>query len=231
MKPLHLELHTGKIRVSLPSNRLFVTETFVSLQGEGLHAGLPCFFIRLSGCNLRCRYCDTTYAYKPGSSQSLETLIEQWKQSQVNLVQITGGEPLIQPAVYPLMRELLQQGAKVLLETNGSMNLKQVPFQVIKVVDRKTPGSGMAGSWFPLNLKYLSFNDQVKYVLTSEEDFYWAAEEITTLEMWSISQVLFSPASNFFNPKRLAELLVTSHIPVKFQLQLHKVLWGNRAGI
>ncbi len=213
------------------SDFLNISETFVSIQGEGLDAGLPCFFIRLSGCNLRCSYCDTRYAYEPGPSIPLQELIDEWKGSGVNLVQITGGEPLLQPAVYRLMHELLRMGAKVLLETNGSMNLSQVPFKVIKIVDRKTPGSGMAGSWFPLNLRYLNSGDQIKFVLTGQEDFKWAVSEVARLELWHIAQILFSPASQFLAPQSLAELMLDIRMPVRLQLQLHKILWGRRRGI
>ncbi len=210
---------------------LHITETFVSIQGEGLAAGLPCFFIRLSGCNLRCTYCDTRYAYTPGRKVSGKELIDFWKASGIKLVQITGGEPLIQPAVYRLMSGLLKQGARVLLETNGSMSLKRVPFKVIKIVDRKTPGSGMAGSWFPLNMRYINHNDQLKYVLTSEDDFRWAVREVEELDLCSFTQVLFSPAANFMSPERLAELMLKARLPVRLQLQLHKILWGDEQGI
>ncbi len=210
---------------------LRVTETFVSIQGEGLAAGLPCFFIRLSGCNLRCTYCDTRYAYLPGNIATVEELINAWKASGVEYVQVTGGEPLTQPEVYRLMAGLLEKGAKVLLETNGSMSLKRVPFQVIKIVDRKTPGSGMADSWFPNNMRYISHTDQMKFVITNDKDFHWAVRELEKKGLCYFTQVLFSPAAPLMAPERLAELILETRLPVRLQLQLHKILWGDRQGI
>ena len=204
----------------------------MSLQGEGAWAGWPCFFIRLSGCNLRCVYCDTRYAYDGGEKRDISGIIEEWKQSRVALVQVTGGEPLLQLGAITLLEALLDQGAKVLLETNGSFLLDNVPRDVIKVVDRKTPGSGMDESWLEGNFRWLNQGDQLKFVITDRGDYEWAKEEVLRLCLANYTQALFSPASDVeLAPCRLAEWIVTDRLPVRFQVQLHKVLWGEKRGV
>lgn len=208
-----------------------VTETFVSLQGEGFHVGWPCFFVRLTGCNLRCTYCDSTYAYSDGIDMDSSELLSLWRRSGIRLVQITGGEPLLQPAVIPFMRELLNDGAEVILETNGSIFLEDVPCGVIKVVDRKTPGSGMCHSWLPDNLRFLGWKDQVKCVLTSETDYLWAKDWIISCGLSFFTQVILSPAWGLLEPGQLASWILRDNLQVRLQLQLHKILWGDRRGV
>jgi 7-carboxy-7-deazaguanine synthase len=176
--------------------RLSVSETFLSLQGEGAWAGWPCFFIRLSGCNLRCTYCDTRYAYAEGEKRDIPGLIEEWRKSRVGLVQVTGGEPLLQAETLTLLEALLNEGAWVLLETNGSLALGDVPRDVIKIVDRKTPGSGMGDFFLEENLCWLNQGDQLKFVITDQ----------------------------------LAEWIIADRLSVRFQIQLHKILWGEKRG-
>ncbi len=207
-----------------------VCETFISIQGEGLHAGLPCFFIRLSGCNLNCSYCDTRYAMKGGENQEIDELVTIWKRSGVALVQVTGGEPLLQEGVYSLMDILIESGAQVLLETNGSISLARVPWQVVKVVDVKTPGSGMAHSWNQDNLRWLAGYDQVKFVITSREDYDWACHWVEKYHLTSFVNVLFSCAWGRLEPRILAAWLLEDRLNVRFQLQLHKILWGEKTG-
>lgn len=210
---------------------LFVTETFSSLQGEGAHQGMPCFFIRLSGCNLRCSYCDSDYAWKEGESCTAMELVAMWQKSGIELVQVTGGEPLLQPESLELMQNLLQKGATVLLETNGSLSLADVPKQVIKIVDRKTPGSNMEQGWMEENLRFLTKKDQVKFVITDRTDYCWARQWIAQKCLASFTQVLFSPAWGSIEPVELASWVVEDRLPVRFQLQLHKILWGERRGV
>lgn len=208
-----------------------VTETFVSLQGEGAHAGWPCFFVRLTGCNLRCSYCDSPYAYAGGMDMDLKDVLSLWQKSRTRLVQITGGEPLLQPAVIALMRELLNAGADVILETNGSLSLQNIPARVVKVVDRKTPGSGMEHAWLPENLRFMNFKDQIKCVLTSETDYLWARDWVRSCGLPFFVQVIFSPAWGRIVPRDLAHWILRDDLQVRLQLQLHKLLWGDRRGV
>jgi 7-carboxy-7-deazaguanine synthase len=209
---------------------LSVSETFVSLQGEGVWTGWPCFFIRLSGCNLRCTYCDTRYAYNGGEKRDIQDLIDEWRQSRIALVQVTGGEPLLQPETLALLEALLNKGAKVLLETNGSLALRNVPRGIIKIVDRKTPGSGMEESFLEENLRWLNKGDQLKFVITDREDYEWARQEVLRLCLSSYTEVLFSPSWGGPAPFQLAEWIIADRLSVRFQIQLHKILWGEKRG-
>jgi len=208
-----------------------VTETFSSIQGEGLAMGRPCFFIRLSGCNLRCNWCDTRYAWRQGEELPLDMLAAKWLDSGIPLIQITGGEPLLQPAILPLMEYFLEQGATVLLETNGSIDISRVPGRVVKIVDRKTPSSGMVACWAERNAGYLRAGDQLKFVLGDRQDYVWACRELERLNLRSGVEVLFSPVAGRMNPGELAEWIVADRLSVRFQLQLHKALWGHRRGV
>ncbi|WP_309474811.1 radical SAM protein [Dissulfurirhabdus thermomarina] len=208
-----------------------VAETFTSLQGEGTAAGRPCFFIRMAGCNLRCTYCDTAYAWEGGETIPPGGLVGRWRESGVPLVEVTGGEPLLQPETPELLGRLLAAGAEVLLETNGSLPLDPVPPGVTCIVDRKTPGSGVAGAWRPENLARLRAGDQVKFVLTGRADYDWAVAELGGWRLPPGVEVLFSPAWGRLAPADLAEWILADRLPVRFQLQLHKLLWGDRQGV
>lgn len=203
----------------------------MSLQGEGVWAGWPCFFIRLSGCNLRCTYCDTQYAYNKVDNRDIEGLINEWRRTGVGLVQVTGGEPLLQPGTHTLIEALLSEGARVLLETNGSLDLRNVPREVIKIVDRKTPGSAMEEFFLEENLGWLNQGDQLKFVITDREDYEWAREEVIRLCLFYYTEVLFSPAWGRLAPFQLAEWIIADRLSVRFQIQLHKILWGEKRGI
>jgi 7-carboxy-7-deazaguanine synthase len=218
------------LRVLDPPSSVLVAETFVSIQGEGAWAGWPCFFIRLAGCNLRCTYCDTRYAYTGGTPREISGLVRQWGASGVRVAQLTGGEPLLQEAAPALMRALLAAGATVLLETNGSVGLHVVPARVTKVVDRKTPGSGMDESWVAMNLRWLGERDQLKFVITGREDYVWARSQVETLHLAGYTQVLFSPAWGLLDPAELASWILGDRLHVRFQIQLHKLLWGETRG-
>ncbi len=212
-------------------HHLKVAEIFSSIQGEGTWAGFPCFFIRLSGCNLRCSYCDTAYARHGGRRCHVDDLVAAWKDSGLGLVQVTGGEPLIQDESLLLMSRLTAAGATVLLETNGSCLLSRVPPRVIKVVDVKTPGSGEGGSWLPENLKWIGVRDQVKFVVTSRDDYAWARNFILSHGLHYFTQVLLSPAWGIMDSRELASCILEDRLPVRLQIQLHKILWGNKKGV
>lgn len=209
------------------TNKLKVCETFFSLQGEGPFTGYPCFFIRLSGCPHSCIYCDTKYAKEEGEEKNLEDLIEEAKNSKTNLIGITGGEPLIQPSTPLLLKKLLSLKFIVLLETSGAESLKDVPKKVIKVVDFKTPGSGNPNFNYD-NLKFLKKWDALKFVILDREDFFWAKEKVENLRLFKICNVYFSPAIPYFHPVVLANLILKYKLPVFFNIQLHKILWGSQ---
>ncbi len=213
--------------------RLDIAEIFVSLQGEGAHTGLPTFFVRLAGCNLRCQWCDTVYAQKPlNKFFSLSEILKLWEQRGcLPFIQITGGEPLLQEAVYDLMKQFLARGATVLLETNGSLSLKKVPGKVVKIMDIKTPSSGMEKYNNYSNLAYLTLKDQVKFVIADRRDYDWAKETLFRYYLPFYTQVLFSPVYGRLDPRELASWIIRDLLPVRFQIQLHKFLWGNRPGV
>jgi len=213
------------------NGELRINEIFISIQGEGNFAGFPCFFIRLSGCNLRCTYCDTKYAYEKGSTFSIKELIERWSKSKIYLVEITGGEPLLQNDVIPLMDFFLSQGCTCLIETNGTISLKPLSQQIVKIVDWKTPGSGFHKSFHEENLRYISSNDQIKFVITSKEDYLWAKNKVISKKLFYLCTVIFSPAFGLVKPSQLAKWILEDNLEVKFQLQLHKTLWGDRPGV
>lgn len=208
---------------------LSVSELFVSIQGESLAAGRLCAFVRLAGCNLRCAYCDTNYAWDAdaGRAMAVDDVAAWVSGSGVPLVEITGGEPLLQPAVYPLMETLIGRGLEVLLETNGHVDARGVPERVTRIIDVKTPGSGMAEGDYLVNLPSLRENDQIKFVLTDRSDYDWAKEVLAAHpELGRVSAILFSPAFETLLPRDLAGWIIADRLPVRFQLQLHKYVWG-----
>ncbi|MCD6450908.1 MAG: radical SAM protein [Acidobacteria bacterium] len=202
-----------------------VNEIFASIQGESSFAGYPSVFIRLTGCNLRCSYCDTRYAYYEGEELSLASVVKRVKDYGIRLITITGGEPLLSPEVYPLIDQFLSSGFIVLLETNGSLDIGKVDERVVIVMDIKCPGSGMADRMLWDNIEKLKEKDEVKFVLTSEEDYNWAKEVCSRYRLFERGNVLFSPAHRLFPPERLAELMVRDGLNARLQLQLHKLIW------
>ncbi|MDA3971004.1 MAG: radical SAM protein [Desulfobulbaceae bacterium] len=215
------------------SESLNISELFYSIQGESSYAGYPCIFIRLSGCNLRCSYCDATYTYEEqGTLMDLQQILDFVDSYSVRLVQITGGEPLLQEAVYPLMQNLVERQRVVLLETNGSLSLAHVPAGVIKIMDVKCPGSNMADKLHLANIALLARHDEVKFVLSSEADYEWARTFIQThfsdnTGKQQQTAILFSPVQPQLQPSDLAEWLLRDQLPVRLQLQLHTQLWPN----
>ena len=209
---------------------LTVNEIFYSVQGESTHAGRPCVFVRLTGCDLRCVWCDTPYAFEEGQKQSVETVLTAVEAYGCPLVEITGGEPLLQSDVYPLMRALLASGKTVLLETGGQVDISNVPPDVVKVVDVKCPGSGEAERNDLANLDRLARHDQVKFVIRDRPDYEFARGFVRDHGLKGrCAVVLFSPVHLVLEPDRLAAWVLADNLPVRIQLQLHKYLWGADA--
>jgi len=209
------------------SPTLAVSELFYSIQGESTFAGLPCLFIRLAGCNLRCNYCDARYTYEEkGDEKTIATLLSFVDATPGLPVEITGGEPLLQPDTILLMRELLPRGRTVLLETNGSLPLSAVPAEVIKIVDVKCPDSGMHNHLLLENLAALQPHDELKFVLSSRRDYDYAVSFIETHRLLG-RKLLFSPVTGRLQPAELASWLLADRLAVRLQLQLHKILWPD----
>jgi 7-carboxy-7-deazaguanine synthase len=214
---------------------LDVYERFASIQGESTHAGLPCFFIRLAGCNLRCRFCDTEYALETAHSSVLtvEDLVQEALRSTLPLVEITGGEPLLQTATPALAKGLLDAGLVVLVETNGSLPIDRLPEGAIRILDCKTPSSGEQDRMDPANYERLGPFDEVKFVLADENDYAYALAVIGRHRLREkTSRLLFGPVWGRLDPAELAAWILRDHAPVRLQIQLHKVLWGpDRKGV
>ncbi len=201
-----------------------ITEIFHSLQGESTLAGLPCVFVRLTGCNLRCTWCDTPYAFHGGTEMSLETIVSEVFRHPCRRVEITGGEPLLQKDVLPLMRRLCDLGYEVLLETGGSIDVSGVDPRVIRIVDVKCPGSGEWAKNRWENLACLSPRDQVKFVIRDRPDFDWACAVLRERDLAAKHAVLFSPVHGELDPHLLACWILESGLDARLQIQLHKVL-------
>ena len=217
-------------RVSPEAARLKITEVFVSLQGESSLVGWPTVFIRLTGCPLRCQYCDTAYAFHGGQWRTLDALLEETRAFGVRHVCVTGGEPLAQKTCLELLRRLCDAGYVVSLETSGAMDVAGVDPRVIKVVDLKTPGSGEMAKNLWSNLGHLAAQDQVKFVLCSRADYEWARAAVAEHRLHERATVLFSPSHGQLAERELADWIVADRLPVRFQLQLHKQLWGVEPG-
>ena len=204
-----------------------ISEIFASIQGESSYAGLPCSFIRLSGCNLRCSYCDTRYAYEEGYYLTVDEIIGRIRAMELDLVEITGGEPLLQRGVHNLMRALLEDGRKVLLETNGSQSIREVDRRAVIVLDIKTPGSGMSDLMDFSNLYEISARDEVKFVVTGRSDYEWARGIMHSFDLARKCQILVSPAFGFVRPEDLARWMLNDRLEARLNLQLHKYLFGS----
>ena len=204
---------------------LKVNEIFHSIQGESTHAGEPCVFVRLTGCNLRCVWCDTEYAFYEGRPMSVEEILDQVERYGCRLVELTGGEPLLQPEAVPLMQALLDRGCRVLLETGGSLPIEAVPEGVLRIVDVKCPGSGESEKNRWENLKHLRSGDELKFVVKDREDYLWAAQQIRDRELDRLCPVLLSPVHGVLDPGQLADWVLGDRLPVRVQIQMHKVLW------
>ncbi len=206
---------------------LKVNEIFKSIQGESTYAGLPCTFVRLAGCNLRCAYCDTNYAYYHGKELSDEEVISKIEEYGVKIVEFTGGEPLLQEETPPLIKNLLDKGYKVLIETNGSICIGCLDKRLIIVMDIKTPKSGMSERMNLKNLELIKSNDEIKFVLLDESDYIWAKDMINKHNLLSKTKnILMSPAYGVLSPKTLASWILRDNLPVRVQLQIHKYIWA-----
>jgi 7-carboxy-7-deazaguanine synthase len=213
---------------------LKVNEIFKSIQGESTFVGLPCTFIRLAGCNLRCTYCDTDYAYYHGRELSDKEIISKIEEYGANLVEFTGGEPLLQEETPHLLKTLLDKGYNVLVETNGSICIGCLDKRLNIIMDYKTPKSGMSERMQPRNFDFLKRTDQIKFVLMDESDYKWAKEIITTHNLLNrFDNILMSPVYGELSPKSLVTWVLRDNLPVRVQLQIHKYIWGpdEREGI
>jgi 7-carboxy-7-deazaguanine synthase len=204
-----------------------VCELFTSIQGESTYAGTPCTFIRLSGCNLRCSYCDTTYSYEVGTEMSLEEIIEKVRDAGLNLVEITGGEPLLQhDAVVDLVRRLLDAGYKVLIETNGTMSISSLDNRAVVILDIKTPASSMSGKHDLDNLAYIKPTDEIKFVICNRNDYEWSRQMVLEQGLLKRCTVLFSPAAGSIVPRELAGWILQDRLEVRLNMQLHKIIYN-----
>ena len=209
---------------------MVITEIFKSIQGESTYAGLPCLFVRLTGCNLRCHWCDTAYAFHGGQKMSVAEVLAKIRQLGGKLVELTGGEPLLQQEIYPLTQHLLAEGFRVLVETSGERNLAQLPRQVVKVVDVKCPGSGEEGKFCFDNLACLDRKDQIKFVILNEDDYCYARGFLAQHDLHRhVDEVIFSPVFDQCSPRSLAGWILRDGLEVRLGLQLHKFIWGPEA--
>jgi 7-carboxy-7-deazaguanine synthase len=209
---------------------LRITEIFYSLQGESNTVGLPTVFIRLTGCPLRCVYCDTEYAFAGGKKIALDEILSQVDGYGTPYVTVTGGEPLAQPGCLDLMTRLLDKGYTVSLETSGALDISKVDPRVIKVMDLKTPSSGEVGRNLYQNIGFLNGKDQIKFVIGDEEDYAWSKAALDEYDLLERCQILFSPVMGRQDPTDLAEKILADRLPVRFQIQLHKLLWADARG-
>jgi len=214
----------------MSKDSLRISEIFYSLQGEGKTVGIPTTFIRLTGCPLRCGYCDTEYAFYGGETLSIDAIIEQAASLGARYINVTGGEPLAQKRVHGLMKILCDEGYYVSLETSGALDVSQVDPRVVKVLDVKTPGSGEMAKNLQANYPHLTRNDQVKYVICDQADFEWSKEHMFQHQLNDQCEVLFSPVQGQLAAKDLADWVLRDKLPVRFQIQLHKHLWGDQPG-
>lgn len=232
-------LRSANIPVTDPAAGLRITEIFYSLQGEANTAGLPTVFIRLTGCPLRCTYCDTTYSFEGGERQSLEQIIQQAESFNTPFICVTGGEPLAQPNCIPLLQQLCDLGFEVSLETSGALDVSKVDSRVSKVLDLKTPTSGEDHRNLMTNLDHLTQHDQIKFVICNRQDYEWSKQQVLEYNLHEIvSDVWFSPAFAVEKnaaklpdlARNLAQWILDDQLPVRFQLQLHKLLWNDETG-
>jgi 7-carboxy-7-deazaguanine synthase len=206
---------------------LTINEIYLSVQGESTHVGRPCVFVRLTACNLRCEWCDTPYAFTGGSKMTVDEVVAEVRRHGVNLVELTGGEPLLQPEAVPLMEQLVASGFEVLLETGGHMPIDEVPDEVVTILDVKCPGSGESARMHWPNLDQLSRRDEVKFVIRDRQDFEYAAGVVTRHALAErAGAILFAPVFGVLPPDQLARWMLESGVPARLQLQAHKYIWA-----
>ena len=212
---------------NLLNMKLKINEIYYSIQGESSYTGLPCIFIRLTYCNLRCTYCDSEYTFHDGNNMSINDILETIKQYSCKLVEVTGGEPLVQKECITLLKKLVDLDYEVLLETSGSLTIKDVPKQVINIIDFKCPSSGMKKKNHWDNINYLKPNDEVKFIIEDREDYEWAKMKIRQYNLNKKSKILMSPSYNKIEEKEIADWILRDNLNVKFQIQLHKIIWKD----
>ena len=211
------------------ADTLVINEIFYSIQGESSYAGWPCIFVRLTGCNLRCNWCDTAYAFDTGQTMTFEAIIKKVHSFGGSLVEVTGGEPLLQPNVLPLLTRLCDLGKTVLLETNGTLDIAPIDPRVVKIIDLKCPSSGEVENNRYANLRHLSKLDEIKFVLADRTDYNWAKRTISKYDLNRQCVLLFSPVADRLPLQTLAEWILADHLPVRLQTQWHKHIWGAHA--
>jgi len=216
--------------MSAKHQRLRITEIFYSLQGESKSIGCPTVFIRLTGCPLRCHYCDTSYAFTGGESLEFNEIVQQVKQYKTRYITVTGGEPLAQKACNDLLTLLCDEHYLVSLETSGALDISDVDSRVIRVMDIKTPSSGEQEKNLLSNIQYLSQQDEVKFVICNREDYDWSKAFIKEYDLLQKCEVLFSPVHGDISATDLADWILEDQLPVRFQIQLHKYLWNDEPG-
>ena len=202
-----------------------ISEIFKSIQGESSYAGLPCVFVRTSGCNLRCGWCDTSYAFYEGEERSIDSVLEEIRGFGCDCVEITGGEPLLQEEVYPLMKRLLDEGYRLLIETSGSLPIDKIDRRAVVIMDIKCPGSRMSHAVHWENIRHLKKEDEVKFVIADRSDYDWSKEVLGRYPLLLERTILFSPAFGLMEPRQLAEWVLEDRLPVRLQLQIHKYIW------
>ena len=205
---------------------LKINEIYYSVQGESTHAGRPCIFIRLTYCNLRCTYCDSEYTFYEGKDMEITHIMNEIKQWDCNLVEVTGGEPLFQDKCINLLNELVNSNYEVMLETGGSLSISDVPKKVIKIVDFKCPSSAMEKKNLWSIVEDLQPNDEVKFVIGNREDFDWAKDRIAEYSLDKICTLLFSPTFEKIDPQLMVEWILAENLPVRMQMQMHKMIWS-----
>ena len=211
--------------------KLKINEIFYSIQGESSYAGLPCIFIRLTYCNLRCSYCDTDYAFYNGTDMKISEIISDINKYPAELIMITGGEPLLQENCIHLMQELLNKNYSVMLETSGSLKLKDVPKSVIKIIDFKCPTSNMINKNDWTIIADIQKEDEIKFVIANKEDYDWSKKMIKKYNLNKVCPILFSPVYNKIDMSTLADWILKDGLNVKLQMQLHKHIWGEKKGV
>jgi 7-carboxy-7-deazaguanine synthase len=215
----------------MENHSLRITEIFHSLQGETTTVGLPTVFVRLTGCPLRCGYCDTAYAFEGGEKMAIQDILDTVADYKTDYITVTGGEPLAQPQCIELLKQLCNLGYRVSLETSGAMPVKEVDPRVIKIVDLKTPGSGEVSRNLYENINYLQPEDEVKFVICNRQDYDWSCMQIDQLRLRDTgSEILFSPSQGELSPALLAQWILEDKLRVRMQLQTHKVIWGDEQG-
>ena len=205
--------------------KLKINEIYKSIQGESTYMGLPCTFIRLTYCNLRCSYCDTEYAFYEGKDIDIDTIILKVNKLKTKLVEVTGGEPLVQDGCINLLYKLIENGNKVLIETGGALSIEKIPKEVIVILDIKCPSSNMSDKNLWSNIKLLKKEDQVKFVIGDRNDYDWTKNIIDKYNLNSKCEILFSPVFNKIKPKQIVDWIIDDNLDVRFQLQIHKFIW------